>query len=448
MEHDPIAAPATPFGTSALAVVRTSGEGSIDLIAGLSESPRDVEEAAGHTLVYTRLIDPADRSELDEVVLGIYRKPRSYTGEDMAEIFCHGSTAGLRRILEVLQKNGFRSADPGEFTLRAFTAGKIDLTRAEAVHEVVTAQTGRAHEMALHRLSGSVEAEINEIKNALVKIMAAIAVQIDYPEEDTGEIPFPLDTVRSARSRLTGLVETYRTGRLYQEGARIALAGRPNAGKSSLFNRILRQDRSIVSETPGTTRDYIESVVDMHGIPVKVFDTAGLRAAGEAIEEEGISRTNRIVESADLVFYLLDGTEGIHEGDEAWIRAAKGDGRILLLWTKIDVAAAGPTPDGFVGISVPESRGISELIDEASRRLLPVRPAGDAVVIDSLRQRDLLLRATDALKEVERGVEEGVPIDAVSLDVRDAIGALGEITGEVTSADILDTVFGTFCLGK
>tara|TARA_B100000614_G_scaffold107430_1_gene96660 strand:- start:42 stop:1385 length:1344 start_codon:yes stop_codon:yes gene_type:complete len=447
MEHDLIAALATPWGVSALAVIRTSGPGAVEAVAALADNADRVRSADGGRMLRTLLIHPEGDDILDEVMLGIFRAPHSYTGEDAVEIFCHGSPAGIQRILGALYRSGFRAAEPGEFTQRAFLAGKMDLTRAEAVHEIVQAQTATGHEMALARLGGSVEAAIDEAKRDLVQIMAAVAVQLDYPEEDTGEIVIPPETVSAARRRLEDLAATYRTGRLYQEGARVALAGRTNAGKSSLFNAFLREERSIVSETHGTTRDYIESRIDLGGIPVQLYDTAGLRQTDESIEGEGIRRTRTVVESADLVVYVVDGTTGLNDEDRD-VLAARGE-RVVAVWNKADAEGCAPAPEGFLSVSARTLTGIHELVARIVAELTPERTFRQgSPVIDSLRQKNLLERAAAALGEVESGLAAGYPVDAISVDLQEAIAALGEITGEVTSEDILDAVFGGFCLGK
>lgn len=465
MEADLIAALATPYGVSALAVIRTSGPGSVEAVTALCDNPESVRESAGGRMKRVLLLDPEDDQVLDEVMLGIFRAPHSYTGEDSVEIFCHGSPPGIRRILSVLYRNGFRPAEPGEFTLRAFMAGKVDLTRAEAVHEIVQAQTATSHEMALARLGGSIEAAIEESKQDLVQIMAAVTVQLDYPEEDTGEIIIPPEKISAARTRLQELADTYRTGRLYQEGARVALAGRTNAGKSSLFNAFLKEDRSIVSETHGTTRDYIESHLDLDGIPIHLYDTAGLRTTEESIEGEGIRRTRSVLEGADLVIYVVDSTVGLTEEDTAVIGPNRE--RLVVAWNKIDQPGSLPVPGAALSgasgrptpaaelptpalpISAQTLRGMDQLISHIIGELTPERSYREgSPVIDSLRQKNLLERATAALGEVEAGLAAGYPVDAVSLDLQEAINALGEITGEVTSDDILDAVFGGFCLGK
>lgn len=447
MEQDLITALATPLGVSALAVIRTSGPGCIDTVCRLSDRPEKVRAAEGGQLLRSLLVDPEGDEVLDEVMLGLYRSPHSYTGEDAVEIFCHGSPPGIQRILSALFRVGFRQAEPGEFTLRAFMAGKVDLTRAEAVHEIVTAQTTVGHEMALARLGGSIAAAVEEAKQDLVKIMARVAVQLDYPEEDTGEIVIPPETVRAARERIAGLAATYRTGRLYQEGVRVALAGRTNAGKSSMFNALLREERAIVSSTHGTTRDYIESRLDLSGIPVTLYDTAGLRTTEEAIEGEGIRRTRELLQHAELVLYVVDGTQGLDEEDRSQLDAL-GD-RVVRVWNKADAPDCGAAPEGFIPVSAVTLAGIQKLVGRIVEAVTPERSyRTGSPVVDSLRQKNLLERATAALEELERGLTGGYPVDALSVDLQEAINALGEITGEVTSDDILDAVFGGFCLGK
>lgn len=339
-------------------------------------------------------------------------------------------------------------AEPGEFTLRAFLNGKMDLTRAEAVHEIVSAQTATAHELALGRLGGSVERRINEIKSALVGVLAAIEVQLDYPEEDAGEATVPRDVIESAIDELDGLSATYRTGKLYQEGARVALAGRTNAGKSSLFNLFLREDRSIVSEVHGTTRDYIESRVALEGIPLRLFDTAGLREAVEAVESEGIRRSAMVIDSAAVVLYLVDGSCGISNEDRANIERYGTRPGFIPVWNKVD-ASTSPAPEGFVPLSTITGAGFDGLQERILNTIRKGAGPGDAeIVIDSVRQKNLIDRCAASLRLVVEGLGAAVPLDAIALDLQDSIGALGEITGEVTTEDVLDAMFGGFCVGK
>lgn len=451
IEHDQIVALATPYGTSALAVIRTSGPRVVETIAAMTDREDAIAATPGGRMRRTMLLHPKTRVPLDEVVLGIYRAPASYTGEDMVEIFCHGSPSGIDAILAALLQHGLRTAEGGEFTQRAFLAGKLDLTRAEAVQEVVNSRTAQSHAMALQRLGGAVFEAIDAIKAELVRLMAPVAIQLDYPEEETGPIPFPLEPVYAVRERIQELAGSYRTGRLYQEGIVLVLAGRPNAGKSSLFNALLKEDRAIVSEIPGTTRDYIESSLDLAGIPVRVYDTAGLRVTGETIESEGIRRTRQMIQNADCIVYVVDSTEGVQDEDTTFIQELSDEQRrrLVRVWNKVDIPHTAPPPAGYLPVSAHTQHGMGTVVDGILGTVVPADvPPQQSAVIDSLRQRDLLNQAVESLGLVVQGIQEGMPLDAVGLDLQEAIHALGEITGEVTSADILDQVFSGFCVGK
>ena len=448
---EPIFALATPRAPSALAVVRTAGDGCIDALARLTDRAVALQRSPGGRLRRAALVEAESGATIDDVMLGIYRAPHSYTGEDAVEIFCHGSLPGVQRILDLLRTGGFRDAEPGEFTERAFLAGKLDLTRAEAVNEVVNAHTRAAQRLALSRYRGGVAREIDAAKADLVTLTAYFTVQLDYPEEETGPLPLPIERIDALRSRLARLAATYRTGALFRDGVRIALAGRTNAGKSSLFNALLREDRAIVSTTPGTTRDVLEATLDLDGIPARVFDTAGVRETEESIESEGIRRAGDVREAADLVLYLVDGAVGVDATDRGALERLGG--KAIGVWTKVDLPAAGATPGGFVAVSVTASPGIAALVETIKRHIIATGVAVDAaeqgqVVVDSARQRDLLLRAADSVARLIAGIAANMTVDALSIDLQEALAALGEITGEVTSAEIRNQVFSSFCVGK
>ncbi|HUX22164.1 MAG TPA: tRNA uridine-5-carboxymethylaminomethyl(34) synthesis GTPase MnmE [Spirochaetia bacterium] len=451
LAYDPdetIAALATPWGESALAVIRTSGQGSIDKLASVFSKPEALRSAPGNSLIHGRILAPKGGSTVDEVVLAVYRSPRSYTGQDSVEIFGHGSIPGVRGLLSALKEAGFRDAGPGEFTLRAFLNKKMDLTRAEAVHEIVSAKSREAQSLALHRLSGAVEERINSAKRHLTGLASTIEIQLDYPEDEVaGELGTALPEVRGAGAELRSLLSTYRAGRLYQEGLRVSLCGKTNAGKSSLFNLLLREERSIVSELHGTTRDFIESWITLSGIPISLFDTAGLRASTDVVEVEGIRRSERIVGNSDLVVYLVDAATGVTEEDDRFLEGVVPERRICV-WNKFDLQHAAP-PEGYLPLSAVTGEGLERITDEIVGRASGAGTIGSSdVVIDSLRQKALLERAVEALEHVDEGIAGGMPADAVAMDLREALDALGEITGEVTSADILNTMFANFCVGK
>lgn len=443
---EPICALATAWGESALAIVRTSGEGSAERVARVFSRGDALRSAAGNTLLHGWLA--RDGEIIDEVVVAVYRAPASYTGQEGVEITCHGSIPGVGRVLALLKEQGFRDASPGEFTLRAFLNKKMDLTQAEAVNEIVAARTRAAHGLAIHRLEGAVHDRIEAAKQRLTKLAGMIEVGLDYPEDEVpGALEAVLPELAGIRRDLVQLAGTYRMGKLYQDGVRVALCGRTNAGKSSLFNLLAREERSIVSTLHGTTRDYIEASVAIEGIPVELYDTAGLRSSMDPVEAEGIRRSERIIESADLVLYIVDGVAGLSPEDDGFLRDHEGS-RLIRLWNKVDEAIL-QVPSGFLPVSAKTGQGVGALQEAMLER---VREGGVAltgeVVIDSQRQKELLDRCGEALANVAEGIENGMPSDAVALDVRDALDALGEITGEVTSADILNMMFAGFCVGK
>jgi tRNA modification GTPase len=443
---DCIAALATPWGTSALAVVRTSGADSTALLSPGFSNPDSLLSTQSGTLLHGYLADPGTGERADEVVLGVFRAPNGYTGEDSVEIYCHGGLPAVQAVLALLLRLGFRQAEPGEFTFRAFFNGKLDLTRAEAVHEIITAKTHKAHSLALHRLSGSVEQRITEAKRLIMEVLAAIEIRLDYPEEDTEDAPLPEKNIGEAMEILRRLLATYKEGRLYQEGVRIALAGRTNAGKSSLFNLFLREERSIVSDLHGTTRDYIEALVTVRGIPVRLYDTAGLRTARDPIESEGVLRSRRIIENSAFVIYLIDAAEGSTPEDEVTIAALED--KAIPVWNKIDRHPDLPK-DGRLRVSAATAEGFSELTELIGNRLLQGAVSGEnETVIDSERQKKLLETCLSALDRFIGSRAAGMPLDIVAQDVQEAVRALGEITGEVTTEDMLSLMFSRFCVGK
>ncbi len=446
--YDPIAALATPYAQSAVAVIRASGARVIELVAPLFSRPEKLRDARRYTIVHGRF-HGRDGRTIDEVLVNVFRAPNSYTGEDSVEINAHGSLPVIERILETLYSSGFRPAEPGEFTLRAFLSGKLDLTRAEAVNEIIRARSDRARSLAMNRLGGSIERAIDSVKGRLVDILARVEIQLDYPEEDTGEVVIPPEVIDETIARLESLVATYRIGRVYQEGVRVAIAGRTNAGKSSLFNLFVREDRSIVSDVPGTTRDYIEATTIIDGVPVRLFDTAGLRVSEDTIETEGVRRSESILGTADLVVYVVDGIKGGNADDKRRIEQISGRVPCIVAWNKIDSVDARVCPSGYIGISAETGDNVEALRAAIAARITPEHGVLDGrPVIDSVRQKDLIERALAALRETKVGVDGGVPVDAVAIDLQEAIRALGEITGEVTTDDILDAMFSGFCVGK
>ena len=454
--EDLIVAPATPRGRGALGVIRASGPSCVDTVARAFSRPRVLVASEGHRVHYGWLLSSGGE-KIDEVLLTVFRAPASYTSQDSVEISCHGGSAVLDTILERLRGLGFRDAAPGEFTFRAFSSGKIDLTRAEAVREIIDARTDRARALAASRLAGSVGTVVDAAKEAVARQAAVAALALDYPEDEAEPVPFDFAALRRARESLEGLISTWKTGRLYRDGLRVALAGPANAGKSSLFNLFLKEERSIVTETPGTTRDWVEAWLNLDGIPLRLADTAGLREdADDPIENEGMRRTRELLAASDLVIAVADGTSGeaaaraLDEGEFALPPGESGPAgsseKIVRVWNKADLA--GPAPRGWLPISALTGAGFSELERLIGEKALGggAPPGTHAPVIDSVRQKNLLERAVGVLKRFDDA--KAVSVDLLAEDLRDALDALGELTGEVTRSDVLNMVFGEFCVGK
>ncbi|MDR0486925.1 MAG: tRNA uridine-5-carboxymethylaminomethyl(34) synthesis GTPase MnmE, partial [Treponema sp.] len=340
-DDSPVAAFATIPGKSALTLIRCSGAGAIEITASVFSAPEKLKQALGNTVVHGWIL--AANTKIDEVLVSVFRAPKSYTGEDSLEISCHGGPAAGRAVLGALISAGFRDALPGEFTFRSFFNGKLDLTRCESVMEIVSAKTETGRRHAVMRLSGVLEKEINEIKKLLVEVLSETEIFLDYSEDEIGtgtdetEGRLPgQDIVPVALGRLKKLGSSWEHERIYQEGIPVVIAGRPNAGKSSLFNLLLKEERSIVTEIPGTTRDWIEAWVSIEGIPIRLFDTAGLCQSADPVEKAGVERSRKLLEEAELVLYLIDGAQGV-TGEDRELLAEFGK-PILLLWNKADIA--------------------------------------------------------------------------------------------------------------
>ena len=443
--HDIIFALATAWARSAIAVVRVSGEGCIEALSKSVRSSRDISKVKTNSAVFCHLLDPADGSEVDDIVLTLYRDGHGYTGEEALEISCHGGLQVVKAVLAVMEKLGFRQALAGEFSLRAFLHGKMDLTRAEAVNELINSQGRSGQKMALNRLNGALFRRIDEIKAIILEIMSIVEVQLDYSEGEIGEdLDFPMDKLDEAISALNGIRNTYSTGRLFSQGARVVLAGPSNAGKSSLFNLLLKEERSIVSSAMGTTRDYIEAMCTIDGIPVRLYDTAGFRSLSESeIEEEGIRRSRSLMDAADVIIFMADATEAVPADDPIL-----SDPKCIAVLNKTDLCST--RQDGFISLSVTTGEGFDALCGALVSKLTSdiVMPDDSGLVIENERQKSDLQRAEKALGGAKTAVENDLPLDIVSLDIQEALQALGELTGEVTADDILDRIFGSFCVGK
>ncbi len=428
---EPVYALATAYAPSALAVIRASGENSLSLIAPYFSSKLD--RTVTNSAVHGFLQDESGE-KIDEVILIKYEKGHGYTSEEAFEIMSHGSLSVIRRISMLLEKAGFRMAQRGEFTYRAFMHGRMDLSEAEAVEELVSARGERGRKGALERLTGSLRRETEKRRKEIINILASLEVHLDYGEDEIIEDwVFPLERVEKIITSLELIASTYRSERIYSQGAKVVLAGGTNAGKSSLFNQLLKENRAIVSPIAGTTRDYLEAQCEMDGIPVRLFDTAGLRESSDEIEKEGIKITQHMIDDADVVVYVLDGDE--EEGE-------KRD-KTIYVHSKRDITHSSSS----LSFSSVTGEGIGDVISAITEYLTRESVSFSGVpVIESRRQRDKLNEASLALKEAIKNKD--MSVDIIALYFQSALYSLGEIVGETTTDDVLEELFSSFCLGK
>ena len=446
MQGETIAAIATPPGEGALAVIRISGEKALvvaDSVIRSAKLPSAIEE---RRVVFGKIVD-ASGTVLDEVLLTVFRNPRSYTGEDLVEISGHGGPVVASRVLAAVLGAGARMARPGEFTERAFHNGKLDLTQAEAVMDLIHAQTDRAAKAAAGQLEGRLGSEIHALRSRLLETVAHLEAFIDFPEEgidpESGEVL--RKRMESVRGHLDGLLATADEGRLLREGVTLALCGAPNAGKSSLLNRLLGMERAIVNETAGTTRDTIEEGASLGGYPFRVIDTAGLRETQDPVEREGVERARRAAEAADLRIHLVDAAEQNDPPSPLFTDE-------LLVLNKVDLVAKRDALPAGIQISCQSGEGIDALVRailvKATGRSSALGEAAPDVTAINTRHRDCLLKARRHLNAAIALLESGEPPELVAVELRSALGDVGEIVGEAGTEEILGKIFSSFCIGK
>lgn len=439
--NDIIFALATGWNQSALAIIRISGKGAIKALSSCFSRPKSLLNSKNATLLHGFIVNE-NKEKIDEVVLAINLEGHGYTKEEAIEITCHGSLAVITAIMEELSKRGMRQAKGGEFTLRAFLNGAIDLTQAEAVHELVTSQSQIERGLALGRLEGALFQRIDGLKQNLLQAMTIIEIQLDYAEDEVEDFDFPRDLIKQTKDSIEALYNTYETGRLYGQGVKIVLAGSTNVGKSSLFNLLLKQKRAIVSDIKGTTRDYIEAQTVIRGIPVRLYDTAGLRDSTDVIETEGIKRTKELIDACDVIIYLVDGVDE----DTLVDRSIVDNPKTILAYTKRDIKHR----KDAISISAITGEGLETLFDAIIEKSVSGLEISDdsTLVIESNRQKVLLEEAKEALESALSLAEVDMGLDIIAVELNAALVALGGLTGEITSDDVLDKIFGDFCVGK
>jgi tRNA modification GTPase len=470
---DTIAAISTPPGTGAIAIVRLSGPQSVSIItrlfqpASVKPDKADTKGLRSHHASYGRLCEPETGEEVDEVVVTPFLQPRSYTGEDLVEISCHGSPVITKSILALCVRQGARLARAGEFTERAFLSGRLDLTQAEAVLDLIQSKTSRQSKIALSALSGDLGRHIQQVRQALLDLLTRITAGIDFPEE-VGDLPEPevAQVVEKAIVALANLAQTARSGKFLREGLRLAIVGRPNAGKSSLLNQFLKSDRAIVTDIPGTTRDSLEELIDLGGLPVILVDTAGIRESDDQVELIGMARTARAVDDAQLILFVVDSTRGF-ESEERKILHMIGPKPCLIVHNKIDLIAeegkkrADAPSDvseamaalvGQVFMSAKTGDGLDELTRAIGSWAFAGKgfEAGKGEDMAALNDRQAALceKALDSLRLVRQTAEMHMPQDCLASDLKMAIDNLSEICGELVSEEVISSVFANFCIGK
>ena len=470
---DTISAVSTPRGESGIGIVRLSGPSSLSIVERIFQPRRsqlNISEVETHTLTYGHIIDPETGDRVDEVLVSVMRAPRTYTREDVVEINCHGGSVPLSKVLELTLCMGARLAEPGEFTKRAFLNGRIDLAQAEAVADIIRAKTDLSLKVAVGQLEGRLSREINQIRSDLIDLLASVEVSIDFPDEDLDFLASEkiAERIGCALDRLESLLATADEGKVITEGLTGVIIGRPNVGKSSLFNALLKEERAIVTSIPGTTRDAIEEFVNLDGVPLKLTDTAGLhhpkcdaiakaQKANDVIEIESMERTRIHLDNADLLLLVIDGSEPLTADDRQLISLVS-DRRAIIALNKIDLPQCLSSKDirslamdtiPVAEVSATEGTGLHHLKSAIRDLAIHEAPASaEAVFVTKIRHKVALRSAKESLQYAMKSVQAGMPPELIAVDLRGSLKSLGEIVGETASEEILDQIFSKFCIGK
>ncbi|MDQ0891865.1 tRNA modification GTPase [Paenibacillus sp. V4I9] len=458
MLNDTIAAISTPLGEGGIAVIRVSGDEAVPLVERIFRSKTKLSVAETHTVHYGFIIEPASAQKVEEVLVTLMKAPRSFTMEDVVEVSCHGGIVSVKKVLDLLLQQGVRLAEPGEFTKRAFLNGRIDLTQAEAVIDLIRAKSDRAFKVALKQVEGNLSKQIKHLRHVLVELMAHVEVNIDYPEHDVEEmtntfIKSKCDTVMLEIDRL---LITAEQGKILREGIETAIVGKPNVGKSSLLNELAQENRAIVTDIPGTTRDVIEEFVNIGGIPLKLLDTAGIRETSDLVEQIGVERSKTALAEADLILLVLNSNEEL-EFDEIALMKQLADKQTIVILNKTDLARKLNVEqvlsyfpqERIVELSLIENKGIEDLEKAIAAIFFEGKlESSDLTYVSNVRHISLLKQAKRSLQDALDANEQYVPIDMIQIDIRAAWEQLGEIIGDSVGESLIDQIFTQFCLGK
>lgn len=455
---DTIAAISTPAGLGGIGIVRLSGERAVPIADAIFKSGKSkrLSCARSHTLSYGHIIDLHSGAVADEVLVSVMRTPNSYTREDVVEINCHGGTLAVRKVLEIVLRQGARLALPGEFTLRAFLNGRISLSQAEAVLDMISAKTEESMRVAVNHLKGGLSEKLSEIRNRMVEISAFAEALLDFPEDDIEtknreEITVQLSGIIDIMKKLAG---TFEEAQYFREGLSVAIVGRPNVGKSSLLNALVLKEKAIVTEIPGTTRDMIEDYINIKGLPVRIIDTAGIRSSSELVEQEGIRRSLEAIENADFIIAMFDGSMPETEDDRELLHRIREKRALVVinktdLPEKISLKNIRQSMKKYLHISVKTGTGIEEMKSHIFNSTMKNwQESREGIVVTNVRHKESLDRAVAAITAAQDILAHNRPLELFSLELRDALDSIGEITGAVTSEEILNKIFSDFCIGK
>lgn len=455
---DTIAAVSTPVGQGGIGIVRISGPAALEIADRifLPLNGKRPGAARSHSLLYGHAVNPSDGGTIDEVLVSVMRAPRSYTREDVAEFNCHGGMAPVRALLELVLAEGARLAEPGEFTKRAFLNGRISLAQAEAVMDLISARTEESLRIAVEQVKGRLSEELSSLRESLVDLCALAEAHIDFPEEEIGATTSERmrEELLKIRRKLENLSGTFREARFFREGLAVAIVGKPNVGKSSLLNALLKKDKAIVTEFPGTTRDLVEDYLDIRGLPVRILDTAGIRDTAESIEKEGVRRSIDAMGKADFIIAVFDGSGPAEEEDVVIMERIRGKNAVIAI-NKSDLPGKLPLENiaawggQYIHISALTGEGLGELKSAVFESAMGDRSRErDGAVVSNIRHKLALDRACAAVGKASDVLAGGLPLEIFSIELRDAMDSIGEITGAVTTEEILNRIFSDFCIGK
>ena len=455
MLFDTIAAISTPKGEGGIAIIRISGDKSFEILDKIFVKKNPNANLGFYKLNYGFIKD--GEKIVDEVMAVRLKAPKSYTCEDIVEINCHGGTLVSEKVLELVLRNGARHAESGEFTKRAFMNGRIDLSQAEAVMDIIQGKTEKSVSLSLDQLRGDLRDKVNQFKKALLDITAHVNVVLDYPEEGIDD-PLPAElrnNLEKVYEEANHLIDSYDTGKKIKEGIKTVIVGKPNVGKSTLLNALLHEERAIVTHVAGTTRDVIEEIINIKGVPLVLVDTAGIRKTDDIVENIGVEKSKQFIGKADLVLLVLDASKELENEDIEVINQIKENKKkVIVLLNKIDlnkkINLAGHNLENIVEISAKDNIGIEDMQEKIYSYIVEedVENSSEKLIITNIRHKTALEKTKDAIKNIFETIDTGLPMDLISVDLKEALDSLSEITGEISSEDILDHVFGNFCVGK